>query len=37
MELFNMLSEILLPIIFVVFIVALVGGLVWDAASKKNK
>ena len=37
MAIFNIVSEVLLPIIIVVFIVGLVGGLVWDAASKKNK
>lgn len=37
MWLFNELSELLLPIFVLIIIIGGIGGLVWDAASKKKK
>lgn len=36
MWLYNELCELLLPVIITIIILGSIGGLVWDAASKKK-
>lgn len=36
MVILNALSQILLPIFVLIIVIGCIGGLVWDAASKKR-